>query len=221
MAAPLVLDAKQKHTGTIIFLHGLGDTGAGWADPMENIQSMLPYLKVILPTAPIQPVSLNGGMSMTAWYDIVELSPRNEDIAGLTRSSVIIKDLIEAEVKAGIPSNRIIIGGFSQGAAVSLFTGFSLESPVGGILAFSGYLPGATTFLERSKQSCMKTPVLMCHGSADMVIRHNWGQISAETLKSFGVAADFKTYKGMPHSACPQEIVDATKFIQSVLPPIS
>lgn len=115
MSAPLpaIVPAARKATAAVIFLHGLGDTGHGWAEAFAGIR--IPHVKYICPHAPIMPVTLNMRMNMPSWFDIYGLSPNaNEDEAGIKRASENIKALIDQEVKNGIPSHRIILGGFSQ-----------------------------------------------------------------------------------------------------------
>ncbi|XP_027755248.1 acyl-protein thioesterase 1 isoform X6 [Empidonax traillii] len=116
MSAPLpaIVPAARKATAAVIFLHGLGDTGHGWSEALAGIKS--PHVKYICPHAPVMPVSLNMNMSMPSWFDITGLSPDSqEDEAGIKQAAENVKALIDQEVKNGIPSNRIILGGFSQG----------------------------------------------------------------------------------------------------------
>ncbi|XP_012644733.1 acyl-protein thioesterase 1 isoform X3 [Microcebus murinus] len=116
MSAPLpaVVPAARKATAAVIFLHGLGDTGHGWAEAFAGIRSS--HIKYICPHAPVRPVTLNMNMAMPTWFDIIGLSPDSqEDEPGIKHAAESIKALIDQEVKNGIPSNRIILGGFSQG----------------------------------------------------------------------------------------------------------
>uniref|UniRef100_A0A8C9ABP4 Acyl-protein thioesterase 1 n=1 Tax=Prolemur simus TaxID=1328070 RepID=A0A8C9ABP4_PROSS len=116
MSAPLpaIVPAARKATAAVIFLHGLGDTGHGWAEALAGIRSS--HIKYICPHAPVKPVTLNMNMAMPSWFDIIGLSPDSqEDEPGIKHAAESIKALIDQEVKNGIPSNRIILGGFSQG----------------------------------------------------------------------------------------------------------
>lgn len=129
MSKQVVIPASVKQTATIIFSHGLGDTAAGWSPFAHSLKSRHPHIKWILPTAPNQPVTLNGGMPMPSWFDIRSLTPpvmgqpSMEDEAGMLTSSRRISQLISDEVDNGIPSDRIVVAGFSQGE----FTSFQSE----------------------------------------------------------------------------------------------
>jgi predicted esterase len=122
----LILKPRGVHRATLIFMHGLGDTSEGWGQQLRVWQSLDGFqdIKMILPSAPIAPVTLNNGMRMPSWYDIVGLDDRSEErCTGIEESRARINALVDAELAAGIPANKIIIGGFSQGGAMSLYTG--------------------------------------------------------------------------------------------------
>lgn len=160
-----------KHSATIILMHGLGDSADGLSDLAETWGSSYPYIKFILPTAPEQPVTLNGGMRMNAWYDIVGLDDRAaESCDGIDTSVAKIRTVIEGEIALGLPSTRIALAGFSQGGAMSLFTGLQLprDLKLAGLLILSGYLPGAPIFKLTS--GLEDVPVYHCHGASDPVV---------------------------------------------------
>uniref|UniRef100_A0A3P9HKD9 Acyl-protein thioesterase 1 n=1 Tax=Oryzias latipes TaxID=8090 RepID=A0A3P9HKD9_ORYLA len=191
MSAPLpaIVPAARKATAAVVFLHGLGDTGHGWAEAFAGIR--IPHVKYIFPHAPTMPVSLNMRMSMPSWFDIYGLSPdADEDEAGIKRASENLKTLIEQEVRNGIPSHRIILGGFSQ---------------------------AATNSANKDMH------VLQCHGDADPLVPLMFGTQTAEKMKSLINPANmaFKTYRGLPHSTCPEEMVDVKRFIEKHLPAVS
>uniref|UniRef100_A0A3Q0SHA9 Acyl-protein thioesterase 1 n=1 Tax=Amphilophus citrinellus TaxID=61819 RepID=A0A3Q0SHA9_AMPCI len=186
---PAIVPAARKATAAVIFLHGLGDTGHGWAEAFAGIR--IPHVKYICPHAPTMPVTLNMRMNMPSWFDIYGLSPdADEDEAGIKRASDNLKALIDQEVKNGIPSHRIILGGFSQAAA-------------------------------NSPNKDMH--VLQCHGDSDPLVPFIFGSQTAEKMKTLINPANitFKSYRGLPHSACPEEMVDIKRFIEKQLPPIS
>ena len=140
---PVILKAARKHTASLVFLHGLGDTGLGWAGALNTIKP--DYLKVICPTAPMLPVTLNGGMKMPAWYDILSLDETDEnreDMEGVDWAVNFLLDIVREEEKQGISSDRVMVGGFSQGGAVSLRAALTSETPLAGCVALSCYLPG-------------------------------------------------------------------------------
>uniref|UniRef100_A0A8D1TCK7 Acyl-protein thioesterase 1 n=1 Tax=Sus scrofa TaxID=9823 RepID=A0A8D1TCK7_PIG len=149
MSAPLpaVVPAARKATAAVIFLHGLGDTGHGWAEAFAGIRSA--HIKYICPHAPVMPVTLNMNMAMPSWFNIIGLSPDSlEDETGIKQAAENVKSLIEQEVKNGIPSNRIILGGFSQGGALSLYTALTTHQKLAGVTALSCWLPLRSSFPE-------------------------------------------------------------------------
>ncbi|XP_029384725.1 acyl-protein thioesterase 1 isoform X3 [Echeneis naucrates] len=209
MSAPLpaIVPAARKATAAVIFLHGLGDTGHGWAEAFAGIR--IPHVKYICPHA----------------FDIYGLSPdADEDESGIKRASENIKALIDQEVKNGIPSHRILLGGFSQGGALSLYTALTTQQKLAGVVALSCWLPLRKSFPQASANSANKDMhVLQCHGDADPLVPFVFGSETAEKMKSLINPANitFKSYRGLPHSACPEEMVDIKKFIEKQLPPIS
>jgi predicted esterase len=143
MLPVITVPSVAKHTATVIFLHGLGDSGAGWSDVGKMFNRTHPHIKWIFPHAPAIKITVNGGMKMPGWYDIVSLDriEAKQDKLGLSNSRDQINELLEHEISLGIPSSKIVLGGFSQGAAMSLLTGLSCQWKLGGIVALSGYLP--------------------------------------------------------------------------------
>ncbi|KAJ1030758.1 hypothetical protein NDA18_001994 [Ustilago nuda] len=223
-----------KPTATLFFLHGLGDSSAGWSDVAQMLSQRpsLSHVRFVLPNAPIQPVSLNMGMPMPSWFDILALDDLSgaEDEAGLLKSTDEIKKLIKAENDGTaqgldgqqIPSGRIVVGGFSQGGAISLLTGLTNPNAVAGVAALSTWLP------LRAKIATLRTPtsknlkVFQAHGDADPVVKYEYGQRTVAFLKNeLGLAekdVGFHTYPRMPHSACPEEIRDLAAFLEKVIP---
>ncbi|OQR96612.1 acyl-protein thioesterase [Thraustotheca clavata] len=209
---------KGDHTSTLIFMHGLGDTAFGWADTIHHLSQSMPHLKCILPTAPTQPVTLNNGMTMPSWYDIQSLTDREGDpCSGIEDSRERILGVINNEIQAGIPASRIVLGGFSQGGAMSLFTGFQMQHALAGVLVLSGYVPKAGFF---SVPTALKNvPLLMCHGDCDMVVRLSWAEKSIEKVKEQGVAnVEFKVYENLDHGASMEEITKVQKWLEKILP---
>ncbi|KAJ3192692.1 hypothetical protein HK101_006114 [Irineochytrium annulatum] len=213
----VVINATGKHTATVLFLHGLGDTGHGWSPVATELSEKLPHAKFILPHAPSIPISINNGFSMPGWYDIKSLSRHDrgfEDEAGMMKTVDTINTLIKNEVDAGIPSKRIVLGGFSQGAAMSLLTSLVTAHKLGGIIGLSGYLPLNHDVDKLAKDVNQWTPYFMGHGDSDEVVEYQWGQMSAAKLKELGRDVVFKTYKNMGHSACQPEVQDVLAFLK-------
>ena len=180
-----------------------------------------PSSQFVLPTAPTQPVTLNGGMPMPSWYDIEGLSERtNENCNGIVESQRTVERIMEGEAAAGLPYSRMVLSGFSQGAALSLFTGLQLpdDKKIAGVLAMSGYLAGSKQF--KLSPAGKTTPVLHCHGTADPMVTFSMAQKTETLLKEGGVENyELKPYAGMQHTVLPEELSDALAFLNKVLPP--
>ncbi|ETE73255.1 Acyl-protein thioesterase 1, partial [Ophiophagus hannah] len=208
MSAPLpaIVPAAKKATAAVIFLHGLGDTGHGWAEAFAGIKS--PHVKYICPHA----------------FNIFGLAPDSqEDEAGIKQASENVNTLIEQEVRNGIPSNRIMLGGFSQGGALSLYTALTTQQKLGGVIALSCWLPLRTSFPQSSINCINKDiSILQCHGDCDPLVPLMFGSVTSETLKKMLNPGNitFKIYSGMMHSSCIEEMMDVKKFIDEHLPPI-
>lgn len=216
---PVIVSASGKHTATLIFLHGLGDTGHGWASTLADVRP--PHVRIVCPTAPTIPVTLNSGFQMPAWFDLMTLDANGpEDDAGIKKARGRIEGLIEEEInKNGIDPSRIIVGGFSQGGALAFYTGLSGKYKLGGILALSCWLPLHKEFPSKSSGR-EDVPCLQLHGDCDPVVPYRWGQLTSTTLKGFLTDHEFKTYKGLMHSSNPAELQDIQQFLNKILPPI-
>jgi len=220
----IVQNARNKHTATVFFLHGLGDSGEGWAPATEQMGQTLEHVKFILPNAPIRPVTVNGGFKMPAWYDIYALANTEDvlnqrlDDEGVLLSVASVNRLIRDEIDAGIPSNRIAIGGFSQGAAMGITIGLLSEYPFAGIIGLSGYIPLKEKTFTMATDANKNTPIFLGHGDCDMLLPYQIGKLSHDLIKSRGYPVTFKTYNGMGHQSEPREIQDVISFLQEVIP---
>ncbi|MCJ1314941.1 hypothetical protein MMC15_000255 [Xylographa vitiligo] len=178
----------------------------------------------IFPNAPTIPITVNFHMKMPGWYDITtfdDLQAAHDEV-GILRSRDYFNSLVAAEIAKGIPSTRIVVGGFSQGGAISLFTGATSPLQLGGFFGLSAYLllhHKIRDFLPASPPN-KDTPVFMAHGDADPTVRYAWGQQTAAALKALGFAVDFRTYRGLQHSADPEEIDDLETYLLARLPPL-
>ncbi|CAK9802472.1 Acyl-protein thioesterase 2 [Anthophora quadrimaculata] len=214
---PVVMEATIRQTATLIFFHGLGDTGHGWTSPMGAVRS--PHIKVICPTAPTMPVTLNAGFRMPSWFDLRSMEPSGpEDEEGIRKAAEMVHSLIAEEVAAGISTRRIVLGGFSQGGALAIYSALTFPQPLAGVIALSAWLPLHQKFPAEAIGN-KNTPLLQCHGDCDPIVPYRWGQLTAFILKRIMTQTEFKTYKGMMHTSCPEEIADMKKFIDKVLPP--
>ncbi|XP_014093393.2 acyl-protein thioesterase 1 isoform X1 [Bactrocera oleae] len=211
--APVIIEATAKHTSTLIFMHGLGDTGHGWSSALATIRP--PSMKVICPTAPTMPVSLNAGFRMPSWFDLRTLDISGpEDEEGIKSASQNIKSMIDDEVTKGIASNRIVLGGFSQGGALALYTALTYNQPLAGVVALSCWLPLHKQF-PGIKTNSDEIPVFQAHGDFDPVVPYKFGQLSASLLKTFMKKVTFKTYNGLSHSSSDDEMDDVRDVLSS------
>ncbi|KAI4249952.1 MAG: hypothetical protein LQ352_005470 [Teloschistes flavicans] len=224
--APIVVPALKKHTATVIWAHGLGDQGSGWLPMAENFRRRGKFEEVafVFPNAPQIPITVNFGMRMPGWYDIVAFDDlaQQQDQPGIFRSRDYFHSLIKAEMDKGIPSNRIVLGGFSQGGSLSIFAGLCSPSPLAGIFGLSSYLllgPSLPQLLTpQNKSANTPTPVFMGHGDVDPLVRLEWGQETAKVLRELGWTVDFRMYRGLQHSADPKEMDDLENWLGERLP---
>lgn len=214
----LDIEPEGPAQATIIWMHGLG------ADA-HDFEPLVPHLKLpgqsnlrfIFPNAPIRPVTINNGMRMRAWYDILSLDiPQRQDEAGIRDSERLIDQLIVQQRQQGIPSERIILAGFSQGGAMALHTGLRYPEPLGGILALSAYLPLAETVAQEVHPANARLPVMMTHGDYDPVIAPRHARASRDHLESLGYKIDWHLYP-MAHEVCLQEIEDIRHWLVRIL----
>src|SRR5437763_3876351 len=211
------MDAIQIETGpnpdaAVIWLHGLGADGHDF-EPIVPELELESAVRFVFPHAPIRPVTINQGMRMRAWYDILQLGGGPEDEAGLRASQKLTEELIRAQ---GLPANRIVLAGFSQGGAIVLLTGLRYAERLAGVMALSSYLPLAGTLAaERSEQN-RDTLIFMAHGRYDDLIPMQRAQVSRDYLQKLGYAVEWHDYP-MPHSVCAPQIADISSFLARVL----
>ncbi|KAK2194173.1 hypothetical protein NP493_2g19021 [Ridgeia piscesae] len=218
MSQPYIVKATAKHTASIIFLHGLGDTGLGWSQTFNALRQ--PHVKYIFPNAQVMPVTLNAGFRMPSWFDIKGLDPESEeDEGGIRKAGENLQLFIQEEVKKGIPRSRIIVGGFSQGGATALYSLLAFpQEPVAGIVALSSWLPLHKHFPRQELRSNQATPVFQAHGEDDFTVPFAFGHMTSKLLQQFNPNCDFKSYPNMAHSSCEQEMRDVSEFMQRILP---
>ena len=204
-------------SASVIWMHGLGADGHDFEPivPELGLPGTL-QVRFIFPNAPVRPVTLNMGMAMRAWYDIIEIGGGREDGEGLRASQAAIEQLIAAEVARGIPASRIVLAGFSQGGAIAFQTGLRHPQRLAGIMALSTYLPLAGTFEDERSAANRDLPVFMAHGSVDPVISISRAQQSRKMLEALGYPLEWHEYP-MPHSVCPQEITDISDWLVRTL----
>ena len=205
----------ENPQGSIIWLHGLGADGHDFEPIVPELR--LPSdksLRFVFPHAPVQPVTINGGMAMRSWYDIVSFdSEGRADRAGVLESSELLEGLIAREIDRGIAPQKIVVAGFSQGGAVAIHTALQTEYEIAGLMALSTYM--ALPDDAASAVSRKDLPIFMAHGSFDPVLRMEWGRSSADRLIEAGFAVDWHEYP-MAHAVCPQEIADISHWLSAI-----
>ncbi|EGT54137.1 hypothetical protein CAEBREN_19431 [Caenorhabditis brenneri] len=213
---PAVVKPRGEHKGTIIFLHGLGDQGHGWADAFKT-EANHENVKAICPHSADRAVTLNMGMRMPAWYDLYGLSANSrEDDTGIQAAAQYVHQLIDAEIAAGIPANRIAVGGFSMGGALAIYAGLTYPQTLGGIVGLSSF------FLQRDKlpgryTANNGTPIFLGHGGQDQLVPVQIGQMSEQLIKKFNPNVQMHIYNSMQHSSCAEEMRDVKKFLSSTI----
>jgi phospholipase/carboxylesterase len=212
------IESAPHPTAAVIWLHGLGADGHDFAGLVPELNlTGCPPIRFIFPHAPSIPVSINGGYVMPAWYDLLGLDlVSQQDAAGIQKSQAAIQALIANEVARGIPTERIVLAGFSQGCAMALHTALRLPQKIAGVMALSGYLPLADRFAAERNTANATTPIFMAHGTQDPVVVVARGEDSRDALVALGHPVQWHTYP-MPHSVHPQEIADISDFLRQVL----
>jgi phospholipase/carboxylesterase len=213
------LQTAPNPDAAIIWLHGLGADGHDFVPIVpELVKPGERAWRFVFPHAETRPVTLNGGMHMRAWYDIVSLDRRaGEDAAGFAATDQSIRALIAREEQRGIASTRIVLAGFSQGGAVSLYTAPRLAQRLAGVMALSTYLPLAGRLTTERLPANQATPIFMAHGTSDGVLPIAMGRESRDVLRAQGFDVDWHEYP-MAHSVCAPEVMDIRAFLLRVLP---
>jgi len=199
---------------SVIWLHGLGADGHDFAPIVpELVSPQWPALRFVFPHAPVRPVTVNGGMPMRAWYDIYAFDlVARQDEAGMRASIAQVEALIAREQERGVPSERILLAGFSQGGAIALAAGLRHAQKLAGVIALSTYLPLAGSLAAERSAANAAVPIFWGHGTLDPVVVLQRGLDSRTALEALGYHVAWHTYP-MPHAVCPEEIVDLRHWI--------
>ena len=214
----VIVQASETIDASVIWLHGLGADG-------HDFEPIVPYLgpavtertRFVFPHAPSRPVTINGGLVMRAWYDVLDADiARRADAAGVRESERILGDYVTAEVEGGIPPERIVVAGFSQGGAIALHGALRFPQRLAGILGISCYLPLPEGFAEGVAPANAATPLFMAHGTQDPIIPVEAGMRSCDYLKDLGYDVEWHSYP-VPHSVCMEEIGDIGRWLERVL----
>ena len=211
-----IVETSQNVTAAVIWLHGLGANG-------HDFVSLVPHLKLpealgvrfIFPHAPHIPITINGGMSMPGWYDILSNNMEREiDVDQIHQSAQWVEDFIEDQIAKGIPSEKIVLAGFSQGGAVVYEAALSCSLKLAGLMTMSTYI--ATKDSISLSEENANIPIMISHGTQDPMVSEVMGQQAVEFLRGLKYQPVYKTYP-MQHEVCLEQIEDLAKFLKSVL----
>ena len=219
---PQALDAIEIETGpapraAVIWLHGLGADGHDFEPivPELGLPASLP-VRFIFPNAPHRPVTINNGMRMPAWYDILQMGGGTEDEAGIRESQGFVESLMARETQRGVPRDRIVLAGFSQGGAIALQTALRHAERLAGVMALSTYLPLSKTLEKERSTANQDLPIFMAHGKFDGMVPLDRAALSRDAMRALGYMIDWREYP-MQHSVCPEEIADIAAFLLRIL----
>ena len=214
----LEVNTSQSAEYAVIWMHGLGADG-------HDFEPIVPYLglppglaiRFVFPHAMRRPITINGGMVMRAWYDIVQISAsRGQDEAGIALSAQQVQALIGREIERGIPASRIILAGFSQGGAMALHVGLRYPQKLAGIMALSGYLLFPERLMQERSEANAATPVFIGHGTMDPMVPFALGQATVTALEAGQWPVEWHSYP-IPHSVSPPEIADVGNWLKGRL----
>jgi phospholipase/carboxylesterase len=212
------IETSPQPDASVIWLHGLGDTGDGWSQVVPGL-ALPPTMRVrfLFPHAPRMPVAINNGFVMPAWYDIREANlAERADVAGVRQSQRALEALVARENARGVEDARIVLAGFSQGGAVALYTGLRHPRRLAGIVALSTYLVGGEALATEASPANRDVPIFMAHGTYDPVVHLAWAQASRDVLERGGWNVEWHEYP-MEHSAMMEEVAVIGQFLQRVL----
>jgi len=216
--AAVELEPASPAIASVIWLHGLGADGHDFEPIVAELRlpADLP-VRFVFPHAPVQPVTINGGYAMRAWYDILEANlGRRVDEAGVRQSADQVAMLIEREVARGIPHHKIVLAGFSQGGAITLFLGLRYPKRLAGLMALSSYLPLPETLAAERSAAMRDAPIFMAHGTMDPIVPLNLARDTERRLRELEYAPRFHEYP-MQHSVCGPEVLDIRNYVVEVL----
>jgi len=214
---PVIIEPTIAHKASVIWLHGLGADGHDFEaiTPMLGVDAL--GIRFIFPHARVQPVTINGGMACRSWYDIKGLDiDSRADSEGIAESVSYVRQLTQNELDAGIPSEKIIIAGFSQGGVVAYHSALTSEHKLAGIMALSTYLPDTDRLSQNLSANNKQIPIFQGHGTQDPVVQLALGEMANKQLNSWGYQPQWHTYP-MPHAVINEEIADIGDWLRNIL----
>jgi len=216
--AAVYLHPVGAHRASVIWLHGLGADGHDFVPIVPELGLPPEHgIRFVFPHAPVRPVTLNGGMAMRAWYDILSLQRGGlQDEAGIRDAERIVRGFLQAELDAGIAADRIVLAGFSQGGAIALQTGLRYPQRLAGLLPLSTYLPLQEKLAAEASAANKDVPIFMCHGTYDPVLPYALGELSRQQLAALGYGVEWREYP-MQHQVCMEQIEDLGAWLKQRL----
>jgi phospholipase/carboxylesterase len=199
--------------GSVIWLHGLGADAHDF-EPIVPLMELEAPLRFVFPNAPVRPVTINAGMEMRAWYDIDPGAP----LAGtreIRESASALEGLVDRENERGIPTNRIVLAGFSQGGVIALQAGLRMDTRLAGIMALSTYVHDHEHLVSEVSFASIDVPIFMAHGLADPMIPIARAVTSRDALSKLNYQVEWHQY-GMGHQVCPEEIQDISAWLNRI-----
>ena len=216
-----IVEPKRDAKYCVIWLHGLGADGHDFVDIVGHLNISLDHVRFVFPHAEIIPITINGGMEMRGWYDIKSLDAnslnRIVDKEGIKSSIAKVNTLIDVQIAKGIVSENIVLAGFSQGGVIATYTVITSKRKFSGLMALSTYLPAWDDFKGSVTAINKNVPALVCHGTNDQVLPEILGKDLSSKLSEQGFDNNYKSYVGMGHSVCPQEVADISKFLNEII----
>ena len=216
--SPVVIETGPRPLASIIWLHGLGADGHDFEGLVPELRlPAQPALRFVFPHAPTRAVTINGGYIMRAWYDIamtehgIEQNPEH-----IRESQEILQALIDEQIQRGIPAERIVLAGFSQGGAIALHTGLRYPKPLAGIMSLSAPVPFAENLMAEIHPANAAVPVFMAHGTEDQMVPFASAEKTERLMEARGLSPEWRVY-AMGHTLVPDEIRDMARWLRRVL----
>jgi phospholipase/carboxylesterase len=213
------IETAPHPTYAVIWLHGLGADGNDFVSIVPELGlPPMPAVRFVFPHAPRRPITINNGFVMRGWYDVASLDDnRDTDMAGIEESAAAVRRLIERENARGIPCERIVLAGFSQGGAMAYTTGLTHPKKLAGIMALSAYIPAPALLFDSLSDANRRTPIFAAHGVQDDILPIALGEAACRALQQHGFEVEWHSYP-MPHAVCLPEIVAIGAWLAQRLP---
>lgn len=213
MLSAYVTEPKRSANVAIIWMHGLGATAMDMSGLADQLMLTGKSVRHVFLNAPVQPVTINNGVSMPAWYDVFGFNlSYKEDKQGILASEAKIRTIIRLQTERGVSPEQVYLAGFSQGGAMALYTGLNYFHPLGGVIALSAYMPLA---LECQPILCRSTPIFLGFGTEDTIVLPDWSKATRDWLLRKGYPVTSHSYP-MQHSICAQEVQDLSTWFAKV-----